>query len=280
MRVTDVSIHTEREEALCFSVRKTSPSDKFQFKAMVGMDADEVVPKFAGFGQNSGNPLYDATLNKRQIIIRLQINPRWNLNETYSSIRDDLYRAISSSRTGVLSLYLHSGATVVAKLDCKVTKFEVPLTGKIPEVQMTLDSDAYFLRGVSDIALDVSSIGSTPDFKVIDAQSTAPHGLYLKTTFTSAEPSFSIQDAVSPEWSFEIVPNGGFLIGDELEIQSDGRKKYATLTRSAAQSDLASAISTGSLWPVVYPTVNEFYIPQMASLTVDELKYKTSYWGI
>ena len=117
MRVTSVGLYSSNfEEAITFSLRDADPNAQYMVRTIIGIDAQEIIPKFYGFGLQSKQRLYDFGMKARDIVIRAVLKPRFNLDESYSDIRDELYRAISANRTGIVVLHFNSGATTVAKI--------------------------------------------------------------------------------------------------------------------------------------------------------------------
>ena len=123
------------------------------------MDAEEIVPRFYGFGLTTTSPLntkprfYDFGMKPRNVVIRVVLNPRYKLDETYADIRDELYRNISSNRTGLIVLHFYYGATTVARLTGFITKFEVSHFTQLPEAQITIRCDDPMFRAINSVML-------------------------------------------------------------------------------------------------------------------------------
>lgn len=288
MRVNTVDVIANEEEIFSLGLRLPSTKDKYLAKAIIGLDADELSPKFYGFGLQGGLKFYDFSLPPREIVMRIVLNPNYHLNERYSDLRDDLFRAIAANRTGEMTVILKNGAISVAQIKGMITKFEVPHFSKVPELQITLKCDDAILRGITStviVAADLVSpaaiILGTNGRRITDAVSTAPHGCVMKFAFTSAQPTFTVQDkATSPNWAFTITPSGGFLNGDVLHISSEYMNRYVNIVRSGSTLSQANRVAAGSLWPVIFPGANEFYTNISTGFTWNEVSYKTAYWGV
>lgn len=287
MRVSDVDMIANNEEIFSLGLRLPKPTDKYLAKAIIGLGADELTPKFYGFGLQGNLKFYDFSLPAREVVMRIVLNPNYTLNERYSDLRDELYKAIAASRSADVQLILRAGATSVAQISGRIVKFEVPHFSKVPELQVTVKCDDPMFRGVTTTLLkqaDLNSVGVTlPNGgrKITDAFSTAPHGCLFKFTFTAATPTFILQDKpASPNWQFRVDPSGGFLNGDILRISSEFLNRYVTIERASVIYTQANRVATGSLWPVIFPGANEFYTNITSGFTWSELSYKTSYWGV
>jgi hypothetical protein len=164
MRVTSIDLYDDRfEENLRFSLQHASPFDKYMIRQIVGLDAEDLVPRFYGFGRqpSRGNrprkKFFDFSMKPREVAMRVVLNPNFKNNESYSDIRDELYKMVSSTRTGEIIIYFNAGATAVAQLRGFVTKFEAGYFNALPEAQITVRCDDPMLTGVAPIIYDVAN---------------------------------------------------------------------------------------------------------------------------
>src|SRR4249919_1959954 len=115
MRITDVAVYAGRpegaEELFTFSLSKSDPTSQYMVREMTGMDVEDLVPKFYGFSLKSKNKFYDFVMKPRLVVTRIVLNPRFKLDESYSDVRDNLYRSISAVRTGVVVMHFNSSGT-------------------------------------------------------------------------------------------------------------------------------------------------------------------------
>lgn len=282
MRVTSVDLYTAKlEEPITFSLENSNESDQYIVRTMLGLDAEDIVPKFYGQGLNTAPKFYDFGTKPRDIVIRIVLNPRFNLDESYSDVRDDLYRAISADRTGKIVLHFKSGATTVSRIFGFITKFEVPYFVKLPEVQITVTCDDPMFRGINPVRFEPDELPSVNPILIPDSLSTAPHGFCFEAVFTATSPSFTIQDVeTNPEWKFKVTPSGGFLVGDQLYFSSEFSNKYLYIVRSATTIQLMDKIEPTSIWPILFPGRNFFHFVDIAKIDWDVLEYYASYWGV
>ncbi len=280
MKVTSVSLHANEEEAIRFDLRNVSTQSPYKVRAMVGLDADELIPKFYAFGLN-GKKFYDFGLKPRDVVIRIALNPRYKIDESVSFIRDRLYRAISATRTGLLELQFHAGASTPAHVYGFFTKFEVPYFNKTPEVQITLRCTDPMLRGINPIIMEAADLPSSGIVIVPDSTSTAPHGFHMSITFTASETEFVVQDReTDPEWIFRVVPPTAFLAGDVLHFSSEFTNKFLYRVRTGVTTHLMNAVEPTSVWPVVFPGPNELWFNEIASFDWNFIQFDTAFWGV
>jgi hypothetical protein len=282
MRVTNVEMFSAAlEESIDFSLQEVDPESKYMIRAMVGLDAEEIIPKFYSFSTNTKAKYYDFSMKPRDLVIRVVLNPNFANDEDYGDLRDELYRAISATRTGQVELHFHSGGTLVSRLFGYIVKFEVPYFVKLPEVQITVRCNDPMFRAINPVILAPAVLGTTNPIKVPDSLSTAPHGFIMQVTFTATSPSFTIQDVPSsPEWKFTVTPSGGFLSGDVLYFSSEFSNKYLYLIRSGSTIQLADKVAPTSLWPVIFPGLNSFHFPDLAKISWNTLRFYAAYWGV
>lgn len=281
MRITGIELSSDNANVFSFGLSKVSQTDKYLMKASVGLDADEIIRKFYGFGKASKPKFFNFSLPSREIVFRVGLNPNYKINESVSEIRDEFYRSISASRTGLINVLFTASGGIVARLSGYITKFEVPLHQEEPELQVTIQCEDPMLRGFSPVELDSSQIGASNPIFIFDSMSTAPHGLTLEVEFTDAVPQFTIQEKeTNPEWEFEVIPDGGFLTGDILHLSSEYDAKQLYLDRSGSITQLMDRISPGSIWPIVFPKANEFHFPELADFDWVSLRYYPAYWGV
>lgn len=282
MRLSNVEMYSANfEEAINFGLRDIPPTSQYMIREILGLDAEEIIPKFYGMGLNTKSRFYDFGLKPRDIVIRTVLNPNFVNDESYSNIRDDLYRAISANRTGQVVLHFRSGATLISRIFGSVTKFEVPYFTKLPEVQLTIHCSDPMFRAINPVLFNPADLSIANPVIVPDSLSTAPHGFTMQVTFKANTPTFTIQDVqTNPDWKFKIIPAGGFLNGDVLYFSSEFSNKYLYIIRGGTTIRLIDKIEPTSIWPIIFPGTNTFYFVDLASFNWNSLEYYASYWGV
>jgi hypothetical protein len=283
MRVSAFDLIANEVNVLRVGLRNPSFSDKYLAKAIVGLDAAEVIPKFYGFGLVKGERFYDYAMNPREIAMRVELNPNYLLNETHSDLRDDLYRAISSSRTGLITIRLRDGASVAAEITGQIIKFEVPHFSKVPELQLTLKCEDPIFRAISTVNMVQADFLSASPLEVTDAISTCPHGLYMEfVALTDITGEFIIQNkATSPDWIWSMNPTMDIEEDDIVRISSVFSDKFVTIERGGIVTPVANSVALGSMWPVIFPGQNQFFLNQdFTDISLTELSYRPAFWGV
>jgi hypothetical protein len=283
MRLTSVVLSTsDLVEEIIFSLDETDPSNRYLARAIVGIDAEEIIPKFYALGAVSGRKMYEFTMKPREIVARVSLNPMFGINEDVSDIRDAIYRLISANRFGELVLQFRSGSSIVSGISGLITKMEVPYFTRSPELQITIQCNDPMFRSVVPASFDEDDLPSANPIKIVDDASTAPHGFSLKVKFTATTTTFAVQDdPTTPDWKFEVTPSSSFLINDELEVSSEYGNKRVFLNRAIGSDiELMDKVVSGSVWPQIFPGPNVLYFPQIANFDWLEITHNSAFWGV
>jgi hypothetical protein len=281
MKITSVELYSNNKNVASFSFRDPGAVNPYVVQGIFGLDADEIVPKFYSLSPDGLNKYYDLSLRSREIVIRVALNPNTDLRKNYSDLRDDLYRAISSSRTGLIQLRFNNNLSTIAAISGQIVKFEAPHFNETPEVQITIKCNDYFLKSLEQFEVDYDVLQTTTS--IVDRISTAPHGFNLKITFTADTPSFIMRDSATPSWLFTVTPgvigaNTGFKANDELYFTSENDKQIYII-RSATTIQLVDKVQIGSFWPMLFPGENDLEIVTGA-FDWGYLTYYPTYWGV
>lgn len=280
MRVTSVDLYSNDKRRVKFDVLGPDVGNPFVLKGIAGTDAEEIIPMFYGQGSESKEKYYEMKLPPRELVLRIGLNPNYNLNQRAGDLRDGLLRMISSNRGGLIQIRFNDFAVPKAQISGFITKFVGPITNREPEAQITIRCDDPLFKSLDLTNAILSSIDDSP-FTVIDPISTAPHGFKMKLTYTANRTDFVMAPpGGSPDWTFQI--NYDFLAGDELYISSEVNNKYVYRVRSAATLHLADLIEPGSIWPLMFPEEdNDFTITgHSADLDISEMYWSDTFWGI
>ncbi len=281
MRVTSISLIPNNSESITLDLRNIEAKSQYVVRNVVGLDADDIIPRFYGFSKDGTKDFYEFKLKPRDIVIRIVLNPRYNLNETHSDIRDTIYRAISATRSGQLQLQFYSGAACIAQIYGHMVKLEAPYFSKTPEVQLTIRCNDPMFRGITPVLMPAAILPTTNPVKIADSLSTAPHGFTMKLTFTGTASSFTIQDkATNPEWDFKIIPITSFVAGDVLYFSSEFTNRYLYYVRSGFTTNLLDRVNPSSVWPIIFPTLNSFHFTNIAVIDLDYIRFDAAYWGV
>jgi hypothetical protein len=278
MKLTSIELHPDgSSESYELSFRDPRRENAYNVKGIDGLDADEIVPRF--YGTPGSTAFYNLVMVNRTIAALIELNPRYELNESPASLRDNLYKMIASSRTGLVHIWFKEGTTVVATISGYVTKLEAPQFSQTPEAKITIDCIEPMLKAPDPVSLNV--VGLDPSLTVIqDDISTAPHGFKFQISVDIDVSSLLIEDPDDSSWGFEVTPVTGFDIGDVIHYSSEYNDKYLYVVRGGNIIHLADVIVAGSVWPVLFPGENKFTVANGANLDWDSISYYPTFWGV
>lgn len=283
MKVTNVDLYSNGTSIANFSFRDPGARNPYTLQGLWGLDATEIVSKFYGNSLVNGAQFYNPAVEKREVVLKIAFNPQFDVGKTYSDLRDDLYRVISSSRTGLVELRFNDGAATKATVAGYISKFEVPHFDKDPLVQITIKCDDPTLRSPDEFEVDTVNLGAISS--VYDSLSTAPHGVTFELEFVTAATTFVIKDSETPTWSFTIEPGVlgadpvGFAIGDTLYFSSAQGSKELYVVRGGITYYLADKVVPNSIWPLIFPRYNDFIV-EPGDVIWNYMKYYPTYWGV
>lgn len=282
MRVTGVDLYSANlEEAISFSLLGADRKSEYEVRTILGLDSEEIIPKYYASNINGTKKFYNFGMKPREIVLRIVLRPRFELDESYADVRDRLYRAISANRTGLVTLQFRAGGTTIAWIAGSIIRFEASHFTQLPEVQLTIRCNDPMLKGLAPVVWEDTELTSSNPVLIPDSLSTAPHGFYMEATFTGNVASFTIQDLENdPEWKFKITPSGGFLTNDKLYFSSEYSNKFIYIVRSGNAIHLSDKIDAASVWPILFPGQNEFHFENLASVDLDLIRFYPSYWGV
>jgi len=281
MNITSVEFHPEGStQVVVLSFRDPRRANPYNVKGLSGLDVEEIRPRSYSGSGSSGQKFQHLSPGKREVVARIELNPSFALGKSYSDLRDDLYRMIQSSRTGMVQIQFKNGNNVVAAISGFISKFEAPTMVKTPEVQITFDCGDAALQAPVRTDVDVDAL--TPAaISITDNVSTAHHGFSMNINVIDPRPSFRLSDPNDDDWEFYVEPVGGFQDNDILSFSSEINNKYLLIIRGLTVIFLGDVLQPGSVWPVIFPgRPNLFTIENPEDYVLLDLSYYATFWGV
>lgn len=274
MKLTSVEIHPNGSSNIAtMSFRDPRRLNPYNVKRIIGLDADEIQPRYSG--SSGAQKFYNLSLEKRDVVMLVELNPTY----VYSELRDNLYKLISSSRTGLVELWFKNGETVVAVISGFITKFETEHFERDQQVQLTINCKDPMLKAPNAVVVDISDLDPAAT-TIEDPLSTAPHGMKFEVTVLEPLASFEMRDTSGIDWEFSVDPIGGFLADDVVHVSSEYGDRYLYIVRDSVTIHLASAISPTASWPIIFPGENTFVLENPTSWDWAAISYYPTYWGV
>lgn len=288
MKCTSVEIHPfNSSDVAVLSFKDPKSLNPYNVNAILGLDADQIVKqRYRGSG---GSQLRDLGLLNRVVTLQIELNPDFAASETFSDLRDALYKLIWTSRLGDVQLQFKDGTGIVAQISGTVTKFESPQFSQKQMVQITIECEEPMLKAPTPISVYVGYFASR-HFDLTDEISNAPHGIKMVFTIRQnvakllvGSPATDLPNGISLE--LNPVSIGGFLTGDVVHLSSEFNDKYLYIHRGSVDIPIFDAIEVDSVWPLAFPGVTPFFIkdkdlPLQDVAHITSLSYYPTYWGV
>lgn len=278
MKLTSVELHPQgSSEVMVLSFRDPRRLNPYNVKGIVGLDADEIVALYYGVS-GSNAKYYNLSQAKREPVMQIELNPGFGEGQSFSDLRDGVYKMIASSRTGIIEIQFKNGTEVVAVLLARATKVENPLFDKTPGVTISLSCLEPMLKAPTRTVLDTLTLDPASS-NIVDAKSTAPHGFLFEIGFSAPQANLTVRPS-DHAWSFVVTPSGGFLTGDIVHFSSELNNKYLYVVRGGSTIYLADVVQPGAIWPILFPGDNVFEFDNPTSLIWNAVSFYPTYWGV
>lgn len=276
MRVDRISLFSNDLQVVSFDMTGPDHHNPYTIKAITGLDAETIVPRYYASGLISGAKFNELALEPREISMRIDLKPNYRQGGHPADLRATIMKAIASSRTGIIQLRFIEDGVCWGAISGFISKFEAPITSKDTEIQFTMKCDDPIIRSLTVTSQNDLGTFDTDEPVIVDPISTSPHGFKYKITFTDSVNPFVIADP-DGDWEFQI--NYAFLSGDELYFSSEYGDKYLYRIRSAITLNLMDVLEPGSIWPMLFPGENEFEITGN-TFGWDQLFWYETHWGV
>lgn len=251
-----------------------SPTDPFILKNVDGLGPPELSLQYPESVSDGYSFLLGRQLSRRQIVMKIGLNPNRSIGQTAGDLRNILYTLlVGLDGTGTSVLNLVNGTTVVAYVAVTVSKFEMAPWSKDPEVQITFETPGPYLTGSPQQLITPSTKGAF----TITNPGTAESGFNFNVTLTASMSSFSLNRFGGPL----IKLNYAFLSGDQLSISTTPGSRDVSIVRGGVLTHIFNALSNGSTWFGFRGGDNAMTISTTNfNWAVNPITFYPLYWGI
>lgn len=281
MKVTHIDLYSNNSLVTTFSFREPDEHVPYIVTAISGLDTDEIIASNSGEASD-GTSTYSLRNVEREINVKATLNPDFLSGQTYSSLRDTLYKAAYSNRKAEVTLKFKYGSVIVATVSGVVKRIDAPLFSKTQQILLVMNCRDSILRAPDELTVASPMSGTT--MTIVDDISTKAHGFTFNMTINEDARRLVIvhQGAEMVIGSTDV--DDFFLIGDILYFSSVENDKQLYLERGSANRYLGDVIQKGSIWPIVFPLTNtyEFTLENdtPSDFTMNEVKHRPAFWGV
>jgi hypothetical protein len=228
--------------------------------------------------------------HQRQIVLLIGLKPSWNDGQTSEQLRNALYGLMTPIGGGLISCQLMNNDTVVAEVEGQVSKMEIGVFTKDPEVQVTIDclgaTKSYFLapNEVSTIpsysggAFNLNNLGDAP----------SGFQLTLKLNENVGDGGVSLINNQNVNAIQKMHLDGPFSANDTIQIDTRVGTKNVLWAELGdfSYTSILGKLGTTDPWIQLHGGYNVLHLtktgPPETYLDADILsfKYTPAYWGV
>lgn len=212
---------------------------------------------------SSGGKYQSRKANLREIVLRVGLQPNWNIGQTSENLRSSIYKQMTPIDDATTKIQLMNGDVIVAQTEGYIKRVEPALFSKDPEVQITIPCLHWLLQATTDIyetPAKVNTGASSVYFDVVNAGD-APSGFWMGFAFTAPfNSTFQLMKDTSSNKIMSISHN--FVTGDRLVIDTrDGsRGVWKIPNGSGISTSIMDDVSANSPWLQLHSGNNRFIV--------------------
>lgn len=220
----------------------------------------------------------------RQVVLRVGLQPEWNIGQTPQELRTDLYTLLTPRYGDMVYLYVMLGESVIAFTAGHISKLEISTFSKDPEVQITLDCTMSHLRSYTSIQTSPprTVVGSDARF-TIDNSGTAPTPFVAEFKFKTAKTGVIRLSDNNPYGGQYIAVEKDFAIDDVLVVDTrpGTRGVWRKLAGTSTTHNILGSLDPGSTWLTLHNGENILYFDDATfEWGTGAFKFQPEYWGI
>lgn len=223
-----------------------------------------------------GETFQSARRGFRQIKLILDLVPDF-VNDTYASLRRNLFNFLMPKETVRLRFYLDTG--LYLDIEGVVEDHTSPMWDQDPQVTVTLVCLQPDLVDPRRVETDSSSV-STTAITEINYPGSIPTGIVVTMHVNRNLAGFTIYNGVEEGVLSQLDFSYPLINGDELVVSSLRGAKGITLTRAGVSSSLLYGRSAQSKWIEFSQGINEFRVYAPGDPVPFTLEYLVRYGGL
>lgn len=269
-------VDVQSENPFYLNIRDARPTDSIIVEKIEGLDPP-AVDLFLGEYARDGGFYSGRRVAKRNPVFHLILNPKYEVGETVSGLRELLYRSFMDPQLDgdYLNLVLKDDVKADRYIVGFVEKFEIDIFSSDLSVLISmLCPNPYILDSVETA---VSGVGPSVPFVY---GGTAESGVKITATLTAAATQMSIlmNDVVITTLQYD------FVAGDILFVNSRRGERQITVTRDGVVTDILYSQTATSKWIDLHKPSNVMKIygnsPTDFVANITEIRFRQAWWGI
>lgn len=234
--------------------------DKYYVKNISGLEPPDRNVAIAATA--AGGKFQGVTIEDREVVVLIGLNPDEEKGETVKLLRDNLYTMLYTGYDPKVDIQLIAGIFPVYHEFAYVSKFEAAIFDANPVVQITFTCLNPTFRAYSAITYNPSELSQTAPN--VYNMGTAETGFQFAVKFTDDMNGWYIKQA--DRQSIGMIFDMQFHDGDVLSVSTIPGQKYIHWNKHRGKvHNKLGILTTSSEWIQLHPGSNRFVVPKKLS---------------
>lgn len=248
--------------------------DPYVLKAQTGLDPPDI-DVFVADKVGHGGVYKGRRVPKRQVVLRVGMNPNYGVADPVGVLRDNLYSTLDTLTNGLIDIRLVDTVRPTITIQAIVEKFESPSSNQEVEVQITFICPQPFFTTLADVV-------STPNTNTINV-----------TYEGTASVGFVASISPLPSHLGNLVTITKTQTGESIRFTGDTNTTYiymldtregsrsVKLSISGVVSNALHTLQTEYDWLRLTKGLNTFTVTSSSGApTFSSFSYRPAYWGL
>lgn len=260
-----------------------TPVGPFVLKGADGLAPPERTVAYADTVEEGGIRQNVRAAN-REIVMRIGLQPDWNVGQTPGDLREVLYGMLTTKYDEQVKCQIMNGSTVVAQAKGDVSKLEASIFVADPEVQLTLECDhPHLLATAIGYQTPVRTVSGANTLIDISNDGTAKAGFWMGVTLQDLPTGGKIELSDDRATPAKMSIAGPWAVGDTfiVDTRAGSRGVWRIPSGSTTKASKLNDLAGDSPWLQLYGGDNRLV------LNVDAFDWygsafghTTAYWGV
>lgn len=251
-----------------------SGADMYVLKAASGLDPAGI-DVFVADRVGNGGVYKGRRVPKKEIVLRIGINPDYSHDDPVGSARDNLYSTLDSSLDGLIEIRLIDSVRETRIIQAVVEKFEAPVSNEEIEAQITFICPYPFFTEEAD----VTAAGASATYNVTYTGGVPVGFEFTLGSFANATPNtVRVTKSQTGEY-IEFIGN----TGTNYSFLFDTREGTRSIRQdvSSVITNALHLVQPGYTWLNLTSGLNTFVLTATTGTPIiSSLTYRRTYWGL
>lgn len=225
---------------------------------------------------------------RKQPVIRIGLNPDWNVGQTPEELRTVLYSLLTPRYGAMLEMQVFYQGAKIAIMQGQISRMEATIFAADPVVQVTMETDYAYLQAPTFVIGQPATRAQGTGYRAWDVTNTgtAPSGFKAAFAVSRSTPlsTFILRD-VNPLGQFLKVENVVVENGDNIIVNTipGQRGIFQAKAGSSGYFSILNGLTTDSQWITLHEGLNTLMATTDAlawNVPEGSFRYLPQYWGL